>query len=100
MDTPQPSGPHAPHGHDLLARITALFLGSKLPRDAGRAFAHEGTLSAGKPRGAGLIFILAFIGATLLSQPLNLERWINLALILAAMLAGYFDDREIGRAHV
>ena len=73
--------------------ILLRFLGARLPRDAGRAYAHEGTLSAGKPRGAGLIFILAFIGVTLPSQPLNLERWIDLILILAAMLTGYFDDR-------
>ena len=26
-----------------------------LPRDMGRAFAHDGKLSAGKPRGAGII---------------------------------------------
>ena len=28
-----------------------------LPRDMGRAFAHDGKLSAGKPRGAGIIFV-------------------------------------------
>ena len=29
-----------------------------LPKDMGRQFAHDGKLSAGKPRGAGIIFIL------------------------------------------
>ena len=33
-----------------------------LPRDLGREFAHDGKLSAGKPRGAGIIFILVFAG--------------------------------------
>ena len=31
-----------------------------LPRDMGRAFAHDGKLSAGKPRGAGIIFVFTF----------------------------------------
>ena len=32
-----------------------------LPRDMGRAFAHDGSLSAGKPRGAGIIFVFTFV---------------------------------------
>ena len=32
----------------------------KLPTDGGREFAVEGTKSVGKPRGAGIIFILVF----------------------------------------
>jgi UDP-N-acetylmuramyl pentapeptide phosphotransferase/UDP-N-acetylglucosamine-1-phosphate transferase len=40
-----------------------------LPRDMGRAFAHDGKLSAGKPRGAGIIFIFTFaIAAVLFAQ--------------------------------
>ena len=31
-----------------------------LPKDMGRQFAHDGSLSAGKPRGAGIIFIFTF----------------------------------------
>ena len=34
-----------------------------LPKDAGREFAHDGKLSAGKPRGAGIIFVLTFVAA-------------------------------------
>ena len=37
-----------------------------LPRDMGRAFAHEGKLSAGKPRGAGIIFVFTFAIAAVL----------------------------------
>ena len=33
----------------------------RLPKDQGREFAVNGALSAGKPRGAGFIFILVFI---------------------------------------
>ena len=29
-----------------------------LPKDLGRDFAHDGKLSAGKPRGAGFVFIV------------------------------------------
>ena len=31
-----------------------------LPTDKGREYAHDGKLSAGKPRGAGLFFVISF----------------------------------------
>ena len=39
----------------LLARCN-----DRLPKDQGREFAVNGALSAGKPRGAGFIFILLY----------------------------------------
>lgn len=63
-----------------------------LPRDAGRDFAHDGKLSAGKPRGAGIIFILVFVAAALIFAPINLEIVIYLILIVAEMITGYMDD--------
>lgn len=63
-----------------------------LPRDAGREFAHDGTLSAGKPRGAGFLFILAFAVVSLLVLPFSLENTIYLILLIAAMMTGYLDD--------
>lgn len=63
-----------------------------LPRDMGRAFAHDGTLSAGKPRGAGIIFVFTFVAATILFAQLNMEIIIYLVLIVVEMLTGYFDD--------
>ncbi len=63
-----------------------------LPRDMGRAFAHDGSLSAGKPRGAGLIFVFTFVAAALLFSELNVEIGIYLILIVVEMLTGYFDD--------
>ncbi len=63
-----------------------------LPKDAGREFAHDGKLSAGKPRGAGIIFILVFTGAALLFAPLDKEICIYLILVAAEMLTGYMDD--------
>lgn len=74
---------------------TCLFLktmAKKLPKDMGRDFAHDGKLSAGKPRGAGFIFILVFIGAVLLFGTLNKEIVIYLILVGAAMLTGFLDD--------
>lgn len=66
--------------------------GHLLPKDAGREFAHDGKLSAGKPRGAGLIFILAFAVAALLFVPFSLEICIYVILIVAEMLTGFMDD--------
>lgn len=63
-----------------------------LPRDTGREYAHDGKLSAGKPRGAGIIFILVFVLAALLFVPLNTEMSIYLLLIVAEMLTGFLDD--------
>lgn len=74
---------------------TCLFLtklSPYLPKDAGRAFAHDGKLSAGKPRGAGIIFILVFTVAALLFAPMGREVCIYLILVAAEMLTGYMDD--------
>lgn len=63
-----------------------------LPKDGGRAFAVNGKLSAGKPRGAGIIFTLTFVLSAVLFIPLKAEMTIYLILTLAAMLSGFFDD--------
>ncbi len=63
-----------------------------LPKDGGRDFAYDGKLSAGKPRGAGIIFILVFTAAALIFMPIDLEILIYLILIVAEMLTGYMDD--------
>ena len=63
-----------------------------LPRDGGREYAVEGKLSAGKPRGAGIIFIFVFVAAALIFAPINLEMIIYLILIVAEMLTGFMDD--------
>lgn len=63
-----------------------------LPKDAGREFAHDGKLSAGKPRGAGIIFVLAFVLAALLFAPQDAETVIYLTLIVISMMTGFLDD--------
>ncbi len=65
---------------------------NKLPRDHGREFAHDGGLSAGKPRGAGFVFILVFVLAALVFGNVDREMTIHLILTVAAMMTGYLDD--------
>lgn len=65
---------------------------SKLPTDQGRDFAHDGKLSAGKPRGAGFVFIVVFIGISVLFGNVETENIIYLILVFAAMLTGFLDD--------
>ncbi|MBQ7934401.1 MAG: phospho-N-acetylmuramoyl-pentapeptide-transferase, partial [Lachnospiraceae bacterium] len=67
-------------------------LGELLPRDAGREFAHDGKLSAGKPRGAGIIFVLAFAITAFFFSPINPEIVIYLALLIVCMMTGFMDD--------
>lgn len=66
----------------------------KLPRDGGRKYAINGNLSKGKPRGAGIIFIIIFTILTLLFIPFRVETLIYLILIVCAMISGYLDDRS------
>ncbi len=83
-------------GGILFAFIATVFatagLCDFLPKDAGREFAHDGKLSAGKPRGAGIIFVLAFTAAALLFAPLNAEIVIYLILTCISMVTGFLDD--------
>lgn len=67
-------------------------LGEFLPRDAGREFAHDGKLSAGKPRGAGIIFVLSFAITAFFFSPMNPELIIYLVLLIVCMMTGFMDD--------
>lgn len=67
-------------------------LNKYLPKDLGRQYAHDGTLSAGKPRGAGIIFVLVFVASALLFGKMNIELGIYLILVVVEMLTGFFDD--------
>jgi len=64
-----------------------------LPHDKGRAFAVNGAKSAGKPRGAGIIFIFSFSVVALIFTKFTLEHTIYIFLTFAAMMSGYLDDR-------
>lgn len=63
-----------------------------LPTDMGRAYAVDGKKSAGKPRGAGFIFILVFAVSAFIFARMNREIGIYLLLVIVEMLTGYFDD--------
>lgn len=80
----------------MAAFILTCFMTSKfaehLPKDLGRDFAFDGKKSAGKPRGAGLIFVLVFCGVALLFGNITLENVLYLVLTAAAMLTGFLDD--------
>ncbi len=63
-----------------------------LPKDGGRAFAVEGAKSAGKPRGAGIIFISVFVTISALFCPMSNEFGFYLLLVMVAMMTGFLDD--------
>ena len=66
----------------------------RLPRDGGRKFAFNGKLTAGRPRGAGIILILAFLAGCLLFVSRQLEYLLYYLMVLCGMLSGYLDDRS------
>ncbi|MBP3330939.1 MAG: phospho-N-acetylmuramoyl-pentapeptide-transferase [Clostridia bacterium] len=66
---------------------------NKLPADLGREFAFNGSLSRGKARGAGIVFIICFIAASALFISVAPEYLAYYALIFAGMMSGYLDDR-------
>lgn len=76
----------------LMGFLSLKFFMKILPKDHGREFAVNGALSEGKPRGAGIIMITVFVLCCALFVPFSLEMVINMVLIYAAMLTGFFDD--------
>ncbi len=78
-------------GAALCAALLKLFKG-KLPKDQGREFAFNGKLSAGKVRGAGIIFVCSFIAVALLFVPFSYEYLFYYVLLFLGMLSGYLDD--------
>ena len=80
-------------GVSFFGSMTALEkLARLLPKDQGREFAVNGALSEGKPRGAGIIVITAFVLLCAVFVPLDIEHIIYLALIYLAMITGFLDD--------
>lgn len=65
---------------------------SFLPSDQGRAFAVNGSLSKGKLRGVGFIFVLCFLTSSVLFLPIDVEYVIYAILLFAMMISGYLDD--------
>lgn len=87
-------------GYFYLALITSVIVGiigikcfkNLLPKDQGRAFAVNGELSEGKPRGAGIILTTVFTLCVVLFVPLTKYTMIYVLCIYGAMLTGFLDD--------
>ena len=78
----------------VLSLVLILIFRNKLPRDQGREFAFNGKLSAGKARGAGILFVMAFIVSALLFVEMKSEYLLYLACVFVSMMSGYLDDRS------
>ena len=76
----------------VICALLLTLLQNKLPRDQGREFAVDGQKSAGKVRGAGLLFIIAFVICALVFVKPSVEYILYYVLILAGMMTGYLDD--------
>lgn len=86
---------HCLHRHTgrILSYVRVTCKGSAhLPKDQGREFAVGGALSVGKPRGAGLIFVLVFAITAVLFAHVDPEMIIYLLLLICCMMTGYLDD--------
>lgn len=76
----------------LATGICLKLFGKYLPLDGGRDFAVDGKKSQGKPRGAGLVFILVFALSSIIFVPFDKELIVYIILVVAAMFTGYLDD--------
>ena len=81
----------------LLALALLPRLWDRLPRDRGKAICKDlgGMKSAGKPTGAGFWVTLICLPVILLFAPLKFWDLMAVAMLYAAMLFGYLDDRAM-----
>ena len=66
-----------------------------LPHDRGREFTKDAELAKGKPTGAGVFWISAFVILSLIFVPLDWLKTSILVLTWLMMLTGYLDDNSI-----
>lgn len=64
----------------------------KLPQDRGKALVADGSVSKGKPTGAGIIVVSIALLVILLVMPLTWRLAGILISLFVIMLTGYFDD--------
>ena len=76
----------------LLTFVGLRVFEKKLPTDGGREFAVDGTKSVGKPRGAGIIFILVFVFISMFFGSLAFENILYHLIIIFCMITGFLDD--------
>ncbi len=84
----------------LLASLCTWYLlprhSFRLPRDAARLYAVNAHRSAGKPTGAGIIFVMLFVAICLLVLPFDLRLLEIAGCVLLASLEGFLDDKTAG----
>ncbi len=76
----------------LLTFVGLRVFEKKLPTDGGREFAVDGTKSVGKPRGAGIVFVLVFVFISLFFGKLAFENILYHLIIIFCMITGFLDD--------
>lgn len=76
----------------LLTFVGLRVFEKKLPTDGGREFAVDGSKSIGKPRGAGIVFILVFSFISLFFGKLAFENVLYHLIIIFCMITGFLDD--------
>ena len=76
----------------LLTFVGLRVFEKKLPTDGGREFAVDGTKSIGKPRGAGIVFILIFVFISLFFGKLSFENILYHLIVIFCMITGFLDD--------
>lgn len=76
----------------ILTCILTSVLKDRLPTDIGRAYAVNAAAAKGKPRGAGIIFVLVYAVCSLLFVRFSVEFFIYCVLLICAMLSGFLDD--------
>ncbi len=76
----------------LLTFVGLRVFEKKLPTDGGREFAVDGSKSVGKPRGAGIVFVLVYVFISLFFGKLAFENILYHLIIIFCMITGFLDD--------
>lgn len=79
----------------LIVRYSLPSFFNRLPHDRGREFTINAEAAKGKPTGAGVVWVSAFVVLSMIFVPLD---WIKCSILILTwlmMLTGYLDDHSI-----
>lgn len=79
----------------LIVRYSLPSFYNMLPHDRGREFVEGSEAAKGKPTGAGVVWISAFVILSMIFVPLDWIKCSTLVLTWLMMLTGYLDDHSI-----
>lgn len=79
----------------LIVRYVLPSFYNKLPHDRGREFTPNADSAKGKPTGAGVVWISAFVILSMIFVPLEWMECSVLILTWLTMLTGYLDDHSV-----